>query len=182
MQDDTPCDADASTAAVAWLDKRPGFLEAVGNLLDSTTELRPGDSFHVPLLRQPVAACVALSSVLGISPAAARGGIQGLLRAGWIVAPREPTNLMLAASVTATKASTNPLRLVNAVAKARLRWKAMALEGSKAAMSDKEAGRSVPAIRAGLYREAAEHLDLVGFSEAAAELRAVVETGADDAG
>lgn len=129
---------------------------------------------RVPLLQGPIAACRALSDALGITTAAARGGIQALLRAGWVVAPREPTNQMLAASVNATAVSRHPLKLVNAVAKARLRWKAMALEGSKAAMADERSGRSWPAIRTNLYLEAARHLEVTGFADAASELRAHV--------
>jgi hypothetical protein len=144
-------------------------------------------SFHVPLLKEPGAAAEVLSQALGITTTAARGGIQALLRAGWVVAPREPTNSMLAASVNATAVSANPLKVVNAIAKARLRWKAMANEGSKAAMSNTGHGRCWPTIRANLYREAAAHLerrapevaalshhaDAAGFVAAAAELRRV---------
>lgn len=66
--------------------------------------------------------------------------LQALAKAGFVVAPLEPTNAMFDAYMHALNypASTPKTIIIN-VGKARRRWKAMALVGMKIAFSERKA-------------------------------------------
>lgn len=74
----------------------------------------------------------------GVDHKLVRSGLIALARAGFVVAPREPTNSMFDAYLRALRTlPTNPSTVVRNIGKARLRWKAMAEAGMKIALSTK---------------------------------------------
>lgn len=84
----------------------------------------------------PEPALAVVSDALGLKTTDARRLLKKLAKAGWVVVPREPTNAMLFAYISAygrppTKAST----VIHGIGKARKRWKAMAGAGMRLAMS-----------------------------------------------
>jgi hypothetical protein len=72
----------------------------------------------------------------------ARDALRALLSAGFVIAPRVPTNNMVAAYIDAygTKPKTSH-SMIRAIMKAKLRWSAMATEGCKIAASRKRMGQ-----------------------------------------
>lgn len=77
-----------------------------------------------------------LAEALNITAAQATDGLIALLRAGFYIGPIEPTNSMLEAYLSAMKpAPKRTLSILNAIGKARRRWKAMAEAGNRVAMS-----------------------------------------------
>lgn len=73
---------------------------------------------------------------LGLSPRDAKRCLIALTKAGFFIGPREPTNSMLEAYLKAVlPGPVSPGSILNAIAKARLRWKAMAQEATQVAIS-----------------------------------------------
>ena len=72
---------------------------------------------------------------LGADKEAVREAIIELARAGYVIAPREPTNAMLVAYLESYgHTATSVGGVITAVGKARQRWKAMADSGMRAAL------------------------------------------------
>ena len=79
-----------------------------------------------------------IADKLGITQEAAREALVALVKAGWYIGPREPTNDMLVAYLGAIgQIATNPTTVANSMAKARRRWKAMGESATRAALSKK---------------------------------------------
>ena len=95
------------------------------------------------IAEMPCAAEVAASTGL-VTPDQAREIFKALVKAGFIVAPLEPVNVMFDAYMTALQSppQTRESMLQN-VGKARRRWKAMATVGMKVVFSKQ--GEVVPA-------------------------------------
>jgi hypothetical protein len=84
----------------------------------------------------PPCATDVVAEALRISSADARKALIALLKAGFFIGPREPTNAMLVAYMNAVfPAPSNPSTSVQSIAKARKRWKAMSEAGTKLALS-----------------------------------------------
>lgn len=91
---------------------------------------------RVNLLEVSPPAAEVLADYLKIDHDVALEALRVLVRAGWYLGPREPTNAMLVAYLEAVgRRPTKPDSVVNALAKARKRWKAMALMATRAALS-----------------------------------------------
>src|SRR5690349_204670 len=88
------------------------------------------------IFERPTPAIVVLAESLRISHHAAREALQALVEAGYVVAPRLPTNAMLNAYLEAY--GTEPTRVqscIIGIGKARKRWAAMADKGTQMALS-----------------------------------------------
>lgn len=103
--------------------------------------------WRVPVYGEhPPCAAEVLADAIGITPAEARLGFIALFRAGYCVAPQEPTNAMLDAYLGAIPPKPERTeKVIAAIGKARRRWRAMALEGNKIAMCDGDRGEMVDA-------------------------------------
>lgn len=88
------------------------------------------------IIAQPSSAIQIVAAALGISRDEAKVAILSLVKAGFVVAPMEPTNSMFAAYIEAlgqpTKRHETAIRNIG---KARRRWKAMAQAGVAVAVS-----------------------------------------------
>jgi hypothetical protein len=90
----------------------------------------------VPVLDEPESAPKVLAEALGITPRQAREGLRALVKAGYVIGPREPTNAMLLAYITSYgQVPVNPATTITAVGKARRRWQAMAEQATAVALS-----------------------------------------------
>lgn len=77
-----------------------------------------------------------LSNHLGITKKEAQEALITLVKEGYFLGPREPTNSMLAAYIRSYgEIPRNPETVITAVGKAKRRWKAMAAEGTAMALS-----------------------------------------------
>jgi hypothetical protein len=94
--------------------------------------------FGEPVFEKPAPAICVLADAIGVSHKAARAGLTALVKAGYVVAPRLPTDAMLAAYLESygTPCST-PRSAIIGIGKARLRWAAMADRGTRMALSVK---------------------------------------------
>jgi len=81
----------------------------------------------------------------GLTYDQAENALRALAEAGYGVAPREPTNGMLAAYIEATAPPKHHEAVITAIGKARARWSAMLEQGHAMAMSRK----FMPAIERG---------------------------------
>lgn len=86
---------------------------------------------------KPRPARVLLAEALGISHEDAGRAMQALIEGGYGIAPRLPTNGMLAAYIEATTPATGHEPVITAISKARVRWQAMLDQGTAMAMSRK---------------------------------------------
>ena len=76
-----------------------------------------------------------MAEKLGVEPEAVREAIIELAKAGYVIAPREPTNAMLVAYLESYGHTAKSVDgVITAVGKARQRWKAMAESGMRAAL------------------------------------------------
>ena len=105
----------------------------VGALLDGFTadRRRPGPSVY----DKPLPARIVLARALGISTDEAGNALLALIEGGYGIAPRWPTNGMLAAYIEATCPATRHEAVITAIAKARVRWQVMLEQGTAMAMS-----------------------------------------------
>jgi hypothetical protein len=78
-----------------------------------------------------------LAEEIGCDRQRAREVLQGLVNAGFVIAPREPSNPMLDAYMRAlgTRPSRHRSVIMNNIGKARKRWQAMALAGTRVALT-----------------------------------------------
>lgn len=91
---------------------------------------------RVDLFDTSPSAAQVLADHLKIDHDVALEALRALVKAGWYLGPREPTNAMLVAYLEAV--GRPPVKrdtILNALAKARKRWKAMALAATRAALS-----------------------------------------------
>jgi hypothetical protein len=86
---------------------------------------------------KPRPARLVLAHALGISVEEAGRAISALIEGGYGVAPRNPTNGMLAAYIEATEPPKHHEGVITAIGKARVRWQAMMEQGMAMAMSRK---------------------------------------------
>lgn len=93
---------------------------------------------RTPIFDEPMPAVDVLAHATGLAPDAARDGLLALIRAGYVIGPRDPTNAMLLAYMQSYgQEATNPATVITAIAKARRRWRAMGDKGSAMAVSRK---------------------------------------------
>lgn len=84
-----------------------------------------------------------LARELNIPHENARAALLAIVKGGYWIAPREPTNAMLVAYITSYgDLPTNPQTMITAAGKARARWKAMGESGTARAMSGKNKSES----------------------------------------
>jgi hypothetical protein len=87
---------------------------------------------------KPPPAVGVLAAALNISIPEAKAALRELISAGYVIAPREPTNSMLVAYFESYgKVATNPNTFVVGIGKARRRWAAMGKAGTAVALSTK---------------------------------------------
>lgn len=91
---------------------------------------------------KPLPARLILARALGVSTDEAGLALAVLIEGGYGIAPRLPTNGMLAAYIEATAPARNHEAIITAIGKARVRWQAMLEQGTAMAMSLKY----VPAV------------------------------------
>ncbi len=85
---------------------------------------------------KPAPALIIMAETLNISVQDARKALQALAKAGYYVAPQEPTNAMLEAYMRSFgHLPKNPQTYLNNVSKARKRWRAMGAKGMALALS-----------------------------------------------
>ncbi len=76
-----------------------------------------------------------MAEKLGVEPEAMRDAVIEIAKAGYVIAPREPTNAMLVAYLESYgQTASNVDSVIIALGKARLRWKAMADSGMRASL------------------------------------------------
>lgn len=92
--------------------------------------MKPVNILDVP--RSPVTILV---EQLGVSEYSARQAIISILKEGWCLAPVEPSNSMLVAYAEALSPPQRLGQIASSFGKARRRWRAMALEANKLALS-----------------------------------------------
>lgn len=97
---------------------------------------------NVAVYEKPRPARELIAKALSISTDKAGLVISALIEGGYGIAPRNPTNGMLAAYLEALTPPTRHEAVITAIGKARLRWQAMLEQGTAMAMSRK----SLPAI------------------------------------
>jgi len=84
----------------------------------------------------PKPAAGVVADVLGISQEQAVSVLRALVRAGYVVAPRVPTDPMLSAYMACLNSPpSNHRTVLTNITKARKRWAAMGLAGTKVALS-----------------------------------------------
>lgn len=86
---------------------------------------------------KPRPALNVLAKALSISTEEARNAMVALIEAGYGIAPREPTNGMLAACIEATTPARGHEAIITAISKGRVRWQAMLEQGTAMALSRK---------------------------------------------
>lgn len=84
---------------------------------------------------KPVPAVMVLAGAAGVTVDQARAVLVALVEAGYGIAPRQPTNGMLAAYIEATTPPKHHEAVITAIGKARVRWTAMLAQGTAMALS-----------------------------------------------
>lgn len=84
---------------------------------------------------KPLPARLVIAQALNISTDEAAKVLSALIKGGYGVAPRNPTNGMLAAYMEATTPPRGHEPVITAIGKARARWQAMLEQGTAMAMS-----------------------------------------------
>lgn len=90
---------------------------------------------------KPQPARLILARALGISADEAGMALAALIEGGYGIAPRNPTNGMLAACLEVLTPPTGHEQVITAISKARVRWQAMLAQGTAMAMSRKRLAR-----------------------------------------
>jgi hypothetical protein len=85
----------------------------------------------------PFPAAMLLAQAANISPQKAVSILRDIVKAGWVIAPRHPTNAMLAAYMEALTPPVSHRTAIVNVGKAKKRWAAMGIAGTKVALSFK---------------------------------------------
>jgi hypothetical protein len=89
-----------------------------------------------PIYDRPTPAITVLADALNISEKDALTALTALVRAGYVIAPRLPTNAMLSAYLRAYGTPATTIRsCIIGIGKARKRWAAMAAKGTQMALS-----------------------------------------------
>jgi hypothetical protein len=89
-----------------------------------------------PIHDSPPPAAAVISEIIGCDQKVANKALLALVKAGYVIAPREPTNAMFEAYLSSYGAcASTPNSIVIAIGKARKRWKAMALSGTRMVLS-----------------------------------------------
>jgi hypothetical protein len=86
---------------------------------------------------KPLPARVILATECGLTDDEAKAVLLALVRGGYGIAPRNPTNGMLAGYIEATEPPKHHEAVITAIGKARLRWQAMLAHGTEMALSRK---------------------------------------------
>lgn len=90
------------------------------------------------ILAKPPCAIDVFAKATGIEYGVVRIGLVALAKAGYVIAPLEPTNSMFSAYMTALRPTAkNPDTIIRNIGKARHRWRAMAAAGMKVSFSTK---------------------------------------------
>lgn len=100
--------------------------------IEPSAEYRPR---RLSVYEKPLPARLLLARALGISVDEAGLALSALIEGGYGIAPRNPTNGMLAAYIEATAPARNHEAIITAISKARIRWQAMLEQGTAMAMS-----------------------------------------------
>lgn len=80
-----------------------------------------------PVFDEPESAVAVVARETGETAERAREILRALVKAGYVIGPREPTNAMLHAYITSYgEIPSNPASTITAIGKARRRWQAMA--------------------------------------------------------
>jgi hypothetical protein len=93
--------------------------------------------WRTPIYDKPLPAREVLANALNISTDEAGEIMTALIEGGYGIAPRWPTNGMLAAYLEATDPPKHHESVITALGKARKRWQAMLAQGTAMAMSYK---------------------------------------------
>jgi hypothetical protein len=94
-----------------------------------------------PVYDRPEPAIDVLKAALCIDGYSARKALSALVKAGYFIAPRDPTNAMLDAYIGAYGLiPRHPRTIIIGIGKARKRWAAMGQKGTAMALSVKRAG------------------------------------------
>jgi hypothetical protein len=96
-----------------------------------------GRRLSATVYEKPQPARLILARALGISDDEAGLALVALVEGGYGVAPRNPTNGMLAAYLEALTPPTGHEAVITAIGKARARWQAMLEQGTGMALSRK---------------------------------------------
>ena len=97
-----------------------------------------GGGPRIDLLDVSPSAAQILADHLNIEFDVALEALRVLAKAGWYLGPHEPTNAMLLAYLEAIgRMPSKPATVINSIAKARRRWKAMGEKGTQVALSRK---------------------------------------------
>lgn len=95
-----------------------------------------------PVYDEPPSAIDVLAEALGVTNAQAREGLRALVKAGYVIGPREPTNAMLLAYVECYGQPPISMEtMITDVGKARMRWRAMGDKATAMAMSTRRVGK-----------------------------------------
>jgi hypothetical protein len=135
---------DHNTGASAKADQALAVpVEPVSRLAPSgpSRRLRP------TVFEKPKPARSILAAECGLSDDEAMAVLRALVRGGYGIAPRNPTNGMLAGYLEATEPPKHHEATITAIGKARVRWQAMLAHGTEMALSWKFMDRQ--AIAAG---------------------------------
>lgn len=92
---------------------------------------------------------ISIMTEIGIDEKMARAALHAMVKAGYYIAPRNPSNAMLVAymEAMAPHVTKNIRTMMVNVGKAKLRWKAMGESGTRLALSPKiEDRRNQPAV------------------------------------
>lgn len=89
-----------------------------------------------PIFDMPESPVDIMAAHLEIAPEAARDALKAIITAGWVIAPREPSNAMLVAYMAAYGQTATTLEtIVRNVGKAKKRWQAMGESGTGMALT-----------------------------------------------
>ena len=102
-------------------------------------DAKNGTTRSCSIYDKPVPARVILAERLGISTDEAKDILLALVEGGYGIAPRNPTNGMLAGYIEATYPARGHEAIITAIGKARKRWQIMLAHGTEMAMSLKYA-------------------------------------------
>lgn len=97
----------------------------------SATRYRPQPTIY----DKPKPARIILAKALNITVDEAKLALIALVEGGYGIAPRNPTNGMLAGYIEATIPPKHHEAVITAIGKARVRWQAMLQHGTEMAMS-----------------------------------------------
>jgi hypothetical protein len=116
----------------------PALLVMVATMDKTPEQIAAGHECEPTVYPMPEAAINIVCRACDVGSATALDALRALISAGYVVAPREPTDGMLAAYIEALGQPTrNHETCIRNIGKARKRWQAMACAGTCVALSRK---------------------------------------------